>query len=481
VNLYRPPGRGSSVAIALLSIGFLLATALAVVEYVELQRARDRVEELEAQGAGQDGGLFGELGDLIERIGGAAGGGLADQAALVECLGGSIPGQASEEAPVGSPRELVVAIARQVERLRELRFRETVDATFLSSDEAAARVRELFLQDYPEKTADHEERILTALGAIAAGTDLRNLQAETLGQQVAGFYDPRSSELVIRQTGMEPGPFDRVTLAHELDHALTDQVLGLPLPDEPVQGREDRDLAALAVVEGDATLIMQRFATSLSFQEQLELLNPEVIAESEAGLGDFPPYLRQELLFPYEDGLRFVCQLFAQGGWDAVNAAYTDPPESTAQILFPDRYFADEEPVDPPDPDTLAGPWHRAATEEFGAANLLWLLRAAEGHSSTDPMDAASAWAGGQIELWTRGADSAVALALVDVPGAAVDLCRAMVDWYRTSFGGSDAPRRADEALARDGPGQDAVVTCPDGEVFVGIGPDLRTARAVAG
>lgn len=469
------------MAIALLAIGFLLATALAVVEYAELHRARERVEELEAQAAGQDGGLFGELGDLAEEIAGQAGG-LGDQAGLVQCLGGSIPGSGSEEPSAGSPRQLVVAIAHRVERLRELRFRETVDARFLSPDEAAARVRELFLRDYPEEAADREQRILTSLGAIAPGTDLRDLQAETLGQQVAGFYDPRSSELVIRQSGVEPGPFDRVTLAHELDHALTDQVLGLPLPDQPVQGREDRDLASLAVVEGDATLIMQRFATSLSFQEQLQLLDPEVIAQSEVGLGDFPPYLRQELLFPYEGGLRFVCQLFARGGWNAVNAAYTDPPESTAQILFPDRYFADAQPVDPGDPGTLGGPWHRAATEEFGAANLLWLLRASEGQSPTaDPMDAASAWAGGEVELWTRGADSAVSLALVDVPGATVDLCRTMADWYRASFEGRDAPRRTDEALARDGPEQDAVVTCPGDEVFVGIGPDLRTARAVAG
>ena len=478
MNLYRPPRRGSAVAIALLSIGFLLATVLAVIEYVELQRARDRVEELEAQAAGQDGGLFGDLGDLFGELGGT--GGLSDQAGLIQCLGGSVPGLGSGEPPAGSPEQQVAAIADRVEELRGLQFREPVEPTFLSSDQASARVQELFLQDYTAEIADTEERVLTALGVIDPGTDLRELRAEALGQQVAGFYDPRSSELVIRQAGEELGPLDRITLAHELDHALTDQVLGLPLPDEPVQGREDRDLASLALVEGDATLVMQRYSTSLSLQEQLELLDPAVIAQSEAGLGDVPPYLEQELLFPYDTGLQFVCDLFAEGGWEAVDAAYRDPPESTAQVLFPDRYLADEQPVQPPESETLPKAWHRTAVEELGAASLLWLLQAPGGDPSKavdDPMDAASEWAGGDVQLWTSEGASAVRLSLVDRRGGS-DLCPAIVDWYRASVDG-DREQVQPDGLETRGP-RSARVVCSGAEVRVGIAPEPATAEALS-
>jgi hypothetical protein len=481
VNLYRPPRRGSAVAIALLSIGFLLATVLAVIEFVELQRARDRVEELEAQAAGQDGGLFGDLGDLFGDLGGA--GALSDQAGLIQCLGGSVPGLGSGEPPAGPPEQQVAAIADRVEELRDLQFREPVEPTFLSSDQASARVQELFLQDYTEDIADTEERILTELGAIEPGTDLRKVRAEALGQQVAGFYDPRSSELVIRQAGDELAPLDRITLAHELDHALTDQVLGLPLPDEPVQGREDRDLASLALVEGDATLVMQRYSTSLSLQEQLELLDPAVIAQSEAGLGDVPPYLEQELLFPYETGLQFVCDLFAEGGWDAVDAAYRDPPESTAQVLFPDRYLADEQPVEPPEIGihALLAPWRRAAVVEFGAAQLEWLFSAPggdPGRALGDPRAEAGEWAGGQLRLWTNGPRSALSISLVDRAGGGA-LCGSAVEWYGGSFTDDQETGPPGRELIFDGPRQDAVIACTDSQVRMGIGPNGGIAMAL--
>ena len=53
-----------------------------------------------------------------------------------------------------------------------------------------------------------------------------------------------------------------------------------------------------------------------------------------------PPILRESLLFPYTGGPSFVQRLQAQGGWDAVNAAFAKPPASTEQILHPEKYDA---------------------------------------------------------------------------------------------------------------------------------------------
>ena len=232
----------------------------------------------------------------------------------------------SVSAGEGSGGTSVDAIAAEVEGIRELRFREVPEPEFLTSEETTDRVRELFLEEYTPEVADIEERILTAFGAIPPGTDLRELRAGTIGDQVAGYYEPESGELVVRQSGSEIGVLDRITLAHELDHALTDQVLGIPLPDDPELGREDESLAALALVEGDATVVMQRYQAGLGFGEQLELLDPAAIAQAEAGLAGLPPYLQKELLFPYQQGLEFVCHLFAEGGWAAVDEAYDRPP-----------------------------------------------------------------------------------------------------------------------------------------------------------
>jgi hypothetical protein len=35
----------------------------------------------------------------------------------------------------------------------------------------------------------------------------------------------------------------------------------------------------------------------------------------------------------FDAGTAYVCSLYAEGGWEAVDAAYADPPESTAEIL----------------------------------------------------------------------------------------------------------------------------------------------------
>lgn len=475
-----------------------MAAALAVVQFVQLRSANERIEELEAElarageGQGPGGDLFGDLGRLFEEVlgenaedlfGQGDGGGLfGDQAGLLECLGGDgLPGLGGEE-PSGSPDQQVDQIALRVEELRGLLFEEDVEADFLTAEETGRRVQDLFLEEYTAQMADAEQRVLAALGAIPPETDLRDLLARALGQQVAGFYEPETGELVVRLTGGEITALDRVTLAHELDHALTDQVLGIPLPDDPRPGQEDADLAALAVVEGDATLTMQKYSASLSLGEQLELFDPGTIAQAEAGLADMPFYMEQELLFPYQEGLSFVCGLYAQGGWEAVNRAYDDPPGSSAEVLFPERYGDDDPPTEPRPPADPGGPaWQPATVRQFGAANLLWLFSAPGGEPAEalpGPEAAAGEWAGGSVYHWTRGPETTVSLVLVDRPGGG-RLCDSISDWYRRAISGDREQLDAGPELVTSGPSQHAVLTCVGDEVRLGIAPDYRTAVAV--
>jgi hypothetical protein len=299
---------------------------------------------------------------------------------------------------------------------------------------------------------------------------------------VAGFYDPQTGELVVRQAGDELSVNDRIVLAHELDHALTDQALDLPLPDDLRAGREDADLAATALVEGDATLLMQRYAATLSFEDQLGALDPTALLDAiqaETDLAELPPYLQSELRFPYEAGLSYVCELYAAGGWEAVNGAYRDPPESSLEILSP-------EPAPPP-PEVvnaaglLLEPWERVTSFQLGAAQLLWLFEAPGGDPADGLENARTVvedWTGGGLELWRRGPDSTVGVAIADRPGGP-SLCEAVAEWYKRSFDDDEHPSAPRYEVVADGPRQDAVVSCAGGEVRLGIAPDLRTARAM--
>jgi hypothetical protein len=467
--------------VAALTAALLAVSAIAVYQFVRL---RDSARELVRP---SEGGTGEGLGDRLQRLledllgGGDALGGAGPD--LLACLSGQEP--FAQAAPAGGGLdEQVRAIARQVEGIRDLEFAESVEPRFLSAGKTADRVEDQFLREYTSEIADTEERILTALGAIQPGIDLRQARADALGSQVVGYYVPGTGQLVVQAQGSELDAVTRVTLAHELEHALADQNLDFPIPLQPKPGREDRDLAGLAVIEGDATLTMQRYAFTLSLQDQIELADPSLAAEAEAGLQGLPYFLRQELLFPYQEGLEFVCRLYGAGGWEAVNEAYANPPTTSAQILFPERFAEGEEAVDPDDPGEPGGSWTFEGQHELGAANLLWLFEAPGGDRAAaldDPLTGASAWAGGEVHLWERGTDSAVGISLAERPEDDV-LCSAVSHWYAVAFPDAEARGSAlQDGLGLDGNTQDAVLRCDDDEVRLGIAPDLATAERLAG
>jgi hypothetical protein len=377
----------------------------------------------------------------------------------------------------------VDAVARELEDIRELTFRELPEPRYLSPGQMATEVEEAFVEDYPAEEAEEDERVLAMLGAIPPDMDLKATLSGFVGEQVAGFYDPDTGDLVVRGSGGALDPVEKVTLAHELDHALTDQALGIPLEEPTPEGQEDAALAVRALVEGDATLAMSLFAArSLSFEEQLSF---DFSSFSDQGavaeLAQVPHYIVRTMLFPYLEGLLFVCNLQLEGGWEAVNAAYLEPPTTSAQILFPQRYKAGEGAVDPRDPGRLPEAWSRADVTALGAADLLFLFEAPGGkiaEALDKPLDLAAGWAGGELHLWTRGEDSALGVAMAQRPGE-LPLCDAVARWYGATFEGRDAALGAGESLAVDGDEQDAVLMCPGAEVRLGIGPDIATARAL--
>ena len=165
------------------------------------------------------------------------------------------------------PAEAVDVVAAQVAEERELAFTSDVDPRLLAPGALTERIVTLTREDYPADVADIDGRLLTALGAVAPGTDMLATTLDLLGSQVAGFYDPDTGERVAVDDDLDA--VSQITLAHELDHALADQALGLP-DLEDFEGRTDAALAAQAVVEGDATLLMQRWAgRHLSLTDQL--------------------------------------------------------------------------------------------------------------------------------------------------------------------------------------------------------------------
>ena len=131
-------------------------------------------------------------------------------------------------------------------------------------------------------------------------------------------------------------------MAHELTHALQDQHFNLQRLSKWPHGDSDAELAAHALVEGDATLAMTR----------IRLAHPDLMAAlmaSASGASDqitrAPRSLREGLTFPFDQGLMWVTQLQQRGGWAAVSAAFAKMPLSSEQILHLEKYDSYEAPI----------------------------------------------------------------------------------------------------------------------------------------
>jgi hypothetical protein len=57
-----------------------------------------------------------------------------------------------------------------------------------------------------------------------------------------------------------------------------------------------------------------------------------------------PRVLRETLVFPYTQGASWAGHVYRRGGWEMMSASYKKLPQSTEQILHPEKYFAGEAP-----------------------------------------------------------------------------------------------------------------------------------------
>jgi hypothetical protein len=128
-----------------------------------------------------------------------------------------------------------------------------------------------------------------------------------------------------------------------------------------------------------------------------------------------PDWMIRQLEFPYLAGSEFVAQLYAQGGFAAVDEVWADPPASTEQVLHLQAYVENELPLPVPeiDPDIRALGVDIAGDTTFGEAMIgIWL--AYHGVDQADADTAAAGWGGDRLTtLVTPDGQSAVILRIV--------------------------------------------------------------------
>jgi hypothetical protein len=276
-------------------------------------------------------------------------------------------------------------------------------------------ITEQFDEETPPEYVAANERLYKALGLIPADADLRDLTLDLLSGGVAGFYRQDQNTLyIVSKTGL-PGVNERITFAHEYDHALQDQNTTVFTDQDGILDQTDRILARQAVYEGDATLLMTLWSVeNFDLSDLAELLALGNDPEAAALLEGMPAILRETLLFPYTTGLTFVQGFQVQGGWSAVNDLYDRMPNSTEQILHPEAYAADQAPVEVVLPEDLASElgegWSVGLEDTFGELQLgIWLRESGVGVD--DSATAAAGWGGDRLAVY-EGPDDTWAVVL---------------------------------------------------------------------
>ena len=150
-------------------------------------------------------------------------------------------------------------IEKAVENLRKLPFLKPVVYKQIPRNDLPDVLLQKLSQQVPDREFESEGAALIALGLLPPGTDLKKTYLGLLGEQIGAFYDQHTEELYTFSGHSLDDSQNRVILAHELTHALEDQHFHLARLPLEAQGNDDQALAASALVEGDATLVMNQY------------------------------------------------------------------------------------------------------------------------------------------------------------------------------------------------------------------------------
>jgi hypothetical protein len=335
------------------------------------------------------------------------------------------PPQPASTGSEGPTPPAIKQVEGQVQQMRGLEFTEPVPVDAVSHDELVKGLSQSLDASFPAKFYDRRSRAWQTIGVVPPGTSIRRSIERFAGSQIIGYYDPLSGQLVFIGT-RSPTPVQKVTLAHELTHALDDQHFGLDrLNTLESDCADEAYQAALGAVEGDATYFMFLYAQRfLTLDEQLQL-----------GVGAAPPtgiapFVLKLQTWPYTAGLSFIEAMDRRGGTQAIDRAMESFPVSTEQVIHPERYPNDAPTaVNVGDLGPELGPgWTDLDVMGVGEAFLSIMLGLRL--PSTGSEAAAAGWDGGIYRAWSDGEHVAIVLSTVwDGSRDATEFASAMRQW----------------------------------------------------
>ena len=249
----------------------------------------------------------------------------------------------AQSASVDELKKAVVEIGR-------LDFKQNIPVRYLDRMQLKTYIEQLFEKDYPEELASKESDFLFLMGFTDGPIVLKPMRRKIILENIGGMYNEKTKELLAVEEFRNLDMINAPALVHELRHAIQDQHFHLAVLLNDYSDYDDRKLAVLAAIEGDATLVMIR---QLGFDPALvgDAFNAENVLAFSAVAGataltDAPAIIKYQLLMPYLDGLKFSSDILKKRKWQGLNQVLMRPPLSSEQVLHPQKYLDMEKPLE---------------------------------------------------------------------------------------------------------------------------------------
>ncbi len=213
-------------------------------------------------------------------------------------------------------------VLAQMSQLLDLPIKEPLKKTLRSKQEIRDYLIREEKEDKDEAQRDADKKTLEAFGLIPKDFPLDSFMLDVLTDQIAGLYDPKAKEFYIAD--WIPLDEQKAVMAHELTHALEDQSFHIDPWIKAARPNDDAELARESVSEGSAMAAMVDYTLRDQKMSVRDLPDVTLLIRSGAieemskdpNLSKAPPYIRDDLLFPYLAGTTFSQQfLKAHSGW----------------------------------------------------------------------------------------------------------------------------------------------------------------------
>lgn len=312
-------------------------------------------------------------------------------------------------------------VLANMSKLIDLPIKEPLKKSIRSKDQIRAFIEQQDKEDKDQAQKYADDKTMEAFGLIPKGFPIDSFMEDVLTDQIAGLYDPKAKEFYIAD--WIPVDEQKEVMAHELTHALEDQSFHIDPWIKAARPNDDGELARDSVSEGSAMAAMVDYDLEDMHRSVRDLPDVSALIQASAvgemdkdpKLSKAPIYIRDSLVFPYLAGVTFTQQfLKAHDGWQDLHLIFEHPPVSTQQIMHPEKYLADVQPVAIKLPDWKAvapADWkllEENVMGEFGVEELLKQFLGEDAAKLTSP-----GWTGDRYAVFEDSKDKTLPIVFV--------------------------------------------------------------------